>query len=73
MEVPGRFFILCLRGYQYQIDYESPLITISFISFFDKKFKPISACSGYKIACLFLPGHYIPVPFFNEIESLIGT
>jgi hypothetical protein len=46
------------------------IIAISFISFFEKKFKPIGACSGYKIASLFLPGHFIPAPFFNEISSL---
>ena len=43
---------------------------IAFISFFEKKFKPIGACSGYKIAGLFLSGHFIPAPFFNEFSSL---
>ncbi len=30
-------------------DYESPLTAISFISFFEKKFKPIGAGLGYSI------------------------
>ena len=45
------------------INDESPITVTSFISFFEKKFKPIGACSGYKIAGLFLPGHFIPAPF----------
>ena len=49
--------------------YESPLMTNSF---FDKKFKPIGACSGYSIASLFLPGHSIPAPFFNYVSSRPG-
>ncbi len=40
------------------------------ISFFEKKFKPIGACSGYKIASSFLAGHFIPAPFFNKFSSL---
>ena len=61
------------KGDPHKINYESPLTTISFISFFDKKFKPIGAWSGYRIASLFLPGHFIPAPFLNEFKSLIGT
>ena len=53
------------------LSYESPLKAISFISFFEKKFKPISACSGYSIVfSLFLPGHYIPAAFFNKFSPL---
>jgi hypothetical protein len=41
----------------------SPLTAISFISFFDKKFKPIGAWSGYSIVSLFLPGILSQPPF----------
>ena len=58
------------KGDPHKINYESPLTAISFISFFEKKFKPIGACSGDKIASLFLPGHFIPAAFFNEFTSL---
>jgi hypothetical protein len=58
------------KGDPHIINYESPLTAISFISFFDKKLKPVGACSGDKIASLFLPGHFIPAPFFNEFSSL---
>ena len=58
------------KGDPHKINNESPLTAILFISFFEKKFKPIGACSGYKIAGLFLPGHFIPAPFFNEFTSL---
>jgi hypothetical protein len=58
------------KGLPHKINYELPLTTISLISFFEKKFKPIGPCSGYVIASLFLPGHYIPAPFFNEFSSL---
>ncbi len=43
------------------------------ISFFQKKFKPIGACSGYGIASLCLPGHLIPATFFNDFSSLPAT
>src|SRR2546422_10892206 len=43
------------------------------ISFLDKKFEPIGACSGYSIASLFLPGHLIPATFFNDFSSLPAT
>ena len=62
--------IISKKGDPHKINYESPFTAISFISFFEKKFKSIGACSGYKIAGLFLPGHFIPTPFFNEFSSL---
>src|SRR6266481_6145117 len=43
------------------------------ISFLQKKFKPIGACSGYRIASLFLPGHLIPATLFNDFGSLPAT
>src|SRR3989449_254141 len=43
------------------------------ISFLQKKFKPIGACSGYSIASLFLPGHPIPATFFNDFSFLPAT
>jgi hypothetical protein len=43
------------------------------ISFLDQKIEPIGACSGYRIASLFLPGHLIPATFFNDFRSLPGT
>src|SRR3989442_10011128 len=43
------------------------------ISFLDKKFKPIGACSGHSRASLFLPGHLIPATFFNDFSSLPAT
>src|SRR5438094_3430558 len=43
------------------------------ISFLQKKFKPIGACSGYSIASLFLPGHLIPATLFNDFSSLPAT
>src|SRR6266481_10185707 len=43
------------------------------ISFLQKKFKPIGACSGYSITSLFLPGHLIPATFFNGFSSLPAT
>ncbi len=49
---------------------ESPLTAISF---FEKKFKPIGACAGYKIAGSFLAGHFIPAPFLNEFSSFPAT
>jgi len=52
------------------INNESPLPAISF---FEKKFKPIGACAGYKIASSFLAGHFIPAPFFNEFSSFPAT
>jgi hypothetical protein len=59
------------KGDPHKINYESPLTALSFISFFEKKFKPIRACSGYSIVfSLFLTGHYIPAAFFNKFSSL---
>ncbi|CAB1065807.1 hypothetical protein D1BOALGB6SA_10606 [Olavius sp. associated proteobacterium Delta 1] len=52
------------------INNESPLTAISF---FEKKFKPIGACAGYKIASSFLAGHFIPAPLFNEFSSFPAT
>jgi hypothetical protein len=43
------------KGDPHKISYESPLTAISFISFFEKKFKPIGACSGYIPARAFYP------------------
>ena len=43
------------------------------ISFLDRKFKPIGACSGDSIASLCLPGHLIPATFFNDFSSLPAT
>jgi hypothetical protein len=57
------------KGDPHNINHGSPLTAISFISFFEKKFKPIGACSGNCIVSLFLPGHFIPAPFFNEFSS----
>jgi hypothetical protein len=56
----------CKRGPTYEL----PLTANSF---FDKKFKPIGACSAHSIVSLFLPGHFIPAPFFNVFSSLPGT
>src|SRR5260370_10751872 len=39
------------------------------ISFLHKKFKPIGAGSGDSIPSLFLPGHRIPAPLFNDFSS----
>src|SRR5271157_1484422 len=41
------------------------------LSFFDKKFKPIGACSAYPNVSLFLPGHFTPATTFNEFTSHI--
>ena len=60
------------RGDPHKINYGSPLTIIPIISFADKNFKPLGACLGYKRASLFLPGHFIPAPFFNEFRSLPG-
>ncbi len=43
------------------------------ISFLDRKFKPIGACSGDSIASLCLPRHLIPATFFNDFSSLPAT
>src|SRR2546430_11173137 len=43
------------------------------ISFLEKNFKPIGACSGYSRASLCLPGHLIPATFFNDFSSLPAT
>src|SRR5207244_9613328 len=43
------------------------------VSFLEKKFKPIGACSGHRIASLFLPGHLIPATFFNGFSPLPAT
>src|SRR5438128_12467358 len=43
------------------------------ISFLQKKFKPIGACSGHSIAGLVLPGHLVPATFFNGFSSLPAT
>src|SRR4029453_10086767 len=43
------------------------------ISFLEKQFKPIGACSGYRIASLLLPGHLIPATLFNDFSSLPAT
>src|SRR5437870_2917734 len=43
------------------------------ISFLEKKFKPIGACSGDRIASLCLSGHLIPATFFNDFSSLPAT
>ena len=40
--------------------------------FLDQNFKPVGACSAYSVASLFLLGHLIPAPFFNEFSSLPG-
>jgi hypothetical protein len=56
----------------HKVNYESPLTAIPISSFFDKNFKPLGACFGYRRASLFLPRHFIPAPFFNEFSSLPG-
>src|SRR5579864_991951 len=43
------------------------------ISLLHKKFKPIGACSGYRIVSLCLPGHLIPATLFNGFRSLPAT
>src|SRR5882672_6585934 len=43
------------------------------LSFLEKKFKPIGACSGDSVASLCLPGHLIPATFFNDFSSLPAT
>lgn len=58
------------KGDPHKTTLESPLLTNSF---FDKKFKSIGTSSGYSIVSLFLPGHFIPAPLFNEFSSRPGT
>ena len=43
------------------------------LSFLEKKFKPIGACSGDSVASLCLPGHLIPATLFNDFSSLPAT
>src|SRR5437899_13017734 len=43
------------------------------ISFLEKKFQPIGACSGDSIASLFLPGHPIQASLFNGFSSVPAT
>ena len=54
----------------HKINYESPLTAIPISSFFDKNFKPLGACFGYRRVSLFLAGHFIPAPFLDEFNPL---
>jgi hypothetical protein len=63
---PGRI----KKGDPHKITYGSPLTVISISSFAEKNFKPLGAGLGYLGAGLFLAGHFIPAPFFNEFRSL---
>jgi hypothetical protein len=73
-------FLLCpgpstgrtLKGDAREIIHASSSTAISISSFFDKNFKPLGARSGYSRTSLFLPGHFIPAPFFDEFSSLPG-
>jgi hypothetical protein len=76
----SRAFLLCpgpstgrtLQGDASEINRASSSTAISISSFFDKNFKPLGARLGYIRTSLFLPGHFIPAPFFNEFNSLPG-
>jgi hypothetical protein len=71
--MPLHFRIACpKKGDPFKPDNELPFSDVQPVLFLAEEFDTVGTGTGHTAAGLFLPGHFIPAPLFNEIGSFIA-